>query len=503
MIIAAKPAELLGKPGFEGLESLLGPSDEITKRFGVRLSELAQITVVWLRPVAAHRPPNGPMLPPPSVVVLQSVAARDWKNLTSHVVAEHPEEVVHVGQSFVRTAKAPDGAAYYQPSERTIVISEHESALRQYLSARLIPNEHHAWDSALSALPGGQMGGAVDSTFVAQVLEPALSQPDAASKLDMFAPLWAKAQAHAITLKAAKGLSLAYAATCDSDDGANRVAKTVDAMLTLATNALPGLKRTAPDNSAPVVELFKMADDALNSAKITRDGRTVRLEASGKVEVASFVKSVLTPVVASSRTTARRAQSTNNLRQLALAMHNYASANGGKFPPAVVVNPNGNIPHSWRIELLPYLGEKELYDRYRMNEPWDSPANRELLNARPAVYAVPGAEVNNSNACYFAVTGRETLFPSVGQGSAFTDITDGLSNTIMFVEAKREIPWTKPKDIVLEPGGRTPKLGGFEPESGGFNAVFADGAARFVKDSIDPAMLRALFTRAGGEVVSY
>ena len=83
---------------------------------------------------------------------------------------------------------------------------------------------------------------------------------------------------------------------------------------------------------------------------------------------------------------------------------------------------------------------------------------------------------------------------------AWRMITDGTSNTILAVEAKRNIPWTKPEDIPFDPDAPLPELGGFWPK--GFHVVFADGAARFLKESINPAMLKALITRAGGEVIS-
>ena len=80
------------------------------------------------------------------------------------------------------------------------------------------------------------------------------------------------------------------------------------------------------------------------------------------------------------------------------------------------------------------------------------------------------------------------------------DIADGPSITILAVEAKRDIPWTKPGDIPFDPNGPVPELGNFSPD--GFNAAFADGAVRFISKRVDPKVLKALITRAGGEVVS-
>src|SRR5262249_50049517 len=85
-------------------------------------------------------------------------------------------------------------------------------------------------------------------------------------------------------------------------------------------------------------------------------------------------------------------------------------------------------------------------------------------------------------------------------GPSIMQISDGTSNTILAVEAQREIPWTKPEDIPFFPNGPLPEVGGFTPE--GFNAVFADGAVRYITKSINPNVLKALITRDGGEVIS-
>ena len=85
-------------------------------------------------------------------------------------------------------------------------------------------------------------------------------------------------------------------------------------------------------------------------------------------------------------------------------------------------------------------------------------------------------------------------------------ITDGTSNTILVVEAERDIPWTKPEDIAYDPDKPLPKFGGRPLPAGisganGFLASFADGSVRFISDTTDEVTLRALITKAGGEVV--
>src|SRR5262249_50492367 len=189
-----------------------------------------------------------------------------------------------------------------------------------------------------------------------------------------------------------------------------------------------------------------------------------------------------------------------NLKQIGLAFHNYHSAND-RFPAAA--NPGGkdrSIPYSWRVALLPYLEQQELYNQYNFDEPWDGPNNRKLIDKMPAVYAYPGPDGTPSGrtmSAYYAFTGEKTGLSGEPRVSAFTD---GTSNTILVVEARRDIPWTKPEDIPFNANAPLPELGGFWDK--GFDVLFADGSVRALKHSIQPVVLKALITRDGGENVS-
>jgi hypothetical protein len=133
-----------------------------------------------------------------------------------------------------------------------------------------------------------------------------------------------------------------------------------------------------------------------------------------------------------------------------------------------------------------------------MDEPWDSESNKKILLQMPAVFRSPNDNEKSFHASYFAVTGPPAIFCD-DKGTSFRQITDGMSNTIMLVEAKRDIPWTKPEDISVDADKPLPKLGGWTV--GGFIATFADGSVRLISENVDEASLRALFTMAGGEVV--
>ena len=194
-----------------------------------------------------------------------------------------------------------------------------------------------------------------------------------------------------------------------------------------------------------------------------------------------------------------RRQSIHNLRMISLAMYNAMSnTNTGRFPAAAIIN-DGKPLLSWRVALLPYLGEKGLYEKFHLDEPWDSPHNKPLLEQMPNVYAPVVRKGEPKASTYYQVlVGRGALFED-DMGTLYEDVTDERSSTLMVVEAAKPVPWTKPEDLPFDNDLEKPlpKLGGqFE---NGFHVAFADGGVLFLSNTIDPDLLRALITRNGGE----
>src|SRR4051794_35047430 len=77
-----------------------------------------------------------------------------------------------------------------------------------------------------------------------------------------------------------------------------------------------------------------------------------------------------------------------NLRQIGLAMHNYHDRHG-QFPAIAVFDDRGRPLLSWRVTVLPFMGQGPLYQKFRLNEPWDSPHNKALLGEMPMEFACP------------------------------------------------------------------------------------------------------------------
>ena len=192
-------------------------------------------------------------------------------------------------------------------------------------------------------------------------------------------------------------------------------------------------------------------------------------------------------------------QSRNNLKQLVLAMHNYHQVNG-RFPPAAVLGPDGKTLHSWRVALLPYLDKLALHEQYKQNEPWDSPHNKALLAQMPDVFRYPSEDSSTTDSSYYVLVGPGTAFEGK-KGTKIQDFTDGTSNTILIVEAKRKIPWTKPADIPFDPKKPVPKLGGFDGVH--FLVGGADGATHRLDQLLDQQTLKDLIQRNDGHRVDW
>jgi hypothetical protein len=225
----------------------------------------------------------------------------------------------------------------------------------------------------------------------------------------------------------------------------------------------------------------------------------VRLDSVGGTYASSGVLvGLLLPAVQSAREAARRMSSSNNLKQILLAFHNY-EATYRNFPAAIQRDEAGQPLLSWRVTILPFIDQVELYNEFHLDEPWDSEHNLKLLDRMPAIYADPSLPLPPGMTIYQVPTGDGLLFdPS--EAVRFHLVRDGLANTIAAFEASAEVavPWTKPADAKIDP--TNPLAAMAKHRAGGFHVGLADGSVRFIASQIDPQLFWALLTRAGGEV---
>jgi hypothetical protein len=316
-------------------------------------------------------------------------------------------------------------------------------------------------------------------------------------EMEPFSPLL-KAETATATLDLSAAGRFEAAATWHftKEADAKAAEKAAGAALGLARAGLQQAVKQAPKGMEKIAGLLEDLGGALKAAKLTQTDAILQGTVSMKVDVTAVVPTLAQGVV-KMRQSAGRIRSVNNLKQLALAMHNYHDTYG-HFPAAATYDKNGKALLSWRVELLPFLDQAVLYKEFKLDEPWDSPDNKKLLAKIPAVFAAPDAARGATDTFYQGLVGKGTIFEGK-KGIGIRDILDGTSNTIMFVEAAKAVPWTKPEDLPYDADKPLPKMGGLF--AGGFNAALCDGSVRFISNTISEKTLRAAITRSGGEVL--
>jgi hypothetical protein len=205
---------------------------------------------------------------------------------------------------------------------------------------------------------------------------------------------------------------------------------------------------------------------------------------------------LLVPAVQKVREAAARTASQNNLKQIGIAIHEYNDTYRS-FPPAYRASKDGKPLLSWRVLILPYIEQSNLYNEFHLDEPWDSEHNKKLIDQMPKIYRSPASGAPPGGTNYLTIRGKDTAFPGE-QGVKLADITDGTANTIMLVEVsdRKAVIWTKPDDFEFNEKNPIDGLLGLWP--GGFLAAMCDGSVRTISGTIDPAVLKNLFIRNDG-----
>ena len=219
----------------------------------------------------------------------------------------------------------------------------------------------------------------------------------------------------------------------------------------------------------------------------------------------------------------------NHFDYISLAFHNAASTNN-QLMPLAIVDADGRPLLSWRVALLPFIGQEQLHREFHLDEPWDSPHNILLLPRMPEIYACPSSPIPPSEGItlYVAAAGPGMFFdaPEPIPGTAMIGVPlaaihDGTSNTILVLESGRNngVPWTSPQEMTVDIDEAIDVLREAmtvdidkaidalrEAKTNHFFVVrtilFGDGSVREISQQIDATTLRALFTRDAGDVVT-
>lgn len=249
----------------------------------------------------------------------------------------------------------------------------------------------------------------------------------------------------------------------------------------------------------------KLAKDVIRALEPTVESDRVHIRVAG---LAKYVASIGLAYNAIDVVTAKSAatRTVNNFRQILVGIHNFNDVHKTLPPGDDHRDANGRPFLSWRVHLLPYLEQRELYEQFRLDEPWNSPHNKRLIAKMPAVYGKPatGSEEDRLQPGYTTVlapVGKGTIF---GQAKAtrLGDITDGTSQTIALVQVvdQRAVLWTKPDDYTFDP--KKPLSGIAIGKDGVWTSGYADGSVHRLPGDVSAKDVRNLFQMNDGNPVN-
>jgi hypothetical protein len=252
-------------------------------------------------------------------------------------------------------------------------------------------------------------------------------------------------------------------------------------------------------SAGPAMVLSEMFDGFKSHFTHKQEGQQLRLTYVGiplQNQIYALGSMLIAPVT-SMVSAAEQQTSHDHLVKIGAALDAVAAAQGA-YPAPAILSADGKPLLSWRVGLLPFLGEEALYKEFHLDEPWDSEHNKPLIDRMPRAYRTPGQPFDG-HTYYLMPTGAGTVFE--GQDAPKPDsITDPKGATILVVEVfdQRGAIWTKPTDLKFDradPGANVTHLAKLK-----FQALFADGTAKVVDQKKNPNIV-LFFSPAGGEEV--
>lgn len=281
----------------------------------------------------------------------------------------------------------------------------------------------------------------------------------------------------------------------NSKAAAEALATELPKLVQVASSQIPeGVAKTT------VQAILKLGKPAVNNDRIEIDFSNVSELNLASTAVAKMLSAIIDPL--------NTREKMNRFKQLALAVHNYESAFKALPPNKEARKADGTSNLSWRVHILPFIGEEKLYSEFKLDQPWDSEHNIALLAKMPDVFsgfpvkAFAPVNLRAGYTTFVAPVGEGTVFGGI-KPVTFSDITDGTSNTIMFVEVKpdRAVPWTAPQDYNFNPANPTSDLA--IGADGQFLTALGDGAVQLLPGDLPPATIVHLFQMNDGNVINF
>ncbi|MBX3413409.1 MAG: DUF1559 domain-containing protein [Pirellulales bacterium] len=528
MMVAVRPHLLLGREGLKIADANINAlRTGLTNPVSIR--QLEQITFVRLKadPQRPARDGNGTNLIF-ELNVFRTKSPIDWEQKLQNYPVKLEEQ--RYGETVFYAISGEPSLRFWPVDERTYVVAE-DYDLKRAIDAHR-NQEAPPWKETIQQVPAAALAIAADAEYVRGEFEKiAAGLGDQRLIGSLAKSLLEKATAISLIASDREQCRLDAALAFADEKAAKKGTESIKALVALVRSNRKQLldsqlQRAAGSDAASRERYARLAEKMFESIRIEQQASHAAVGVQLEMKMAAVMPMVIQSVgqfagmggvpaealfaespdpalrelpagvLNSPALVERRARSVKPLQRVGIAMHQHHSARGF-FPPQAICDEQGTPLLSWRVALLPYLGEEEkaLYGEFHLDEPWDSEHNRTLLARMPKVYAGPAPDVvgaSSTEAALYAVVGPHTMFPEFG-GTKISQVKDGTNNTILLVESMRHVPWTRPEDIPLrEDGHPRDPLGGWHAL--GFHVLMADGSILFLEEKVVrdelPRMLR-------------
>jgi hypothetical protein len=420
------------------------------------------------------------------------------------------------GRRYLKSQQ-PMLPSFYAPDKQTLLVAP-DATLKQLLKTPAAAKTGPFLDRVSKVAGGNDLYMAVDLATLRPFKKMGLAQaqqtgglpPDIAPLVDAV-KLISSAE---LTLNISKAAPSSLVVHANDEASAEKVMSLItDASAMYRVKMKAQFAQLAASDD-PVERAFaqyteRMSDHWAKPLMPTRDGASLtffHIEGSNSPQqllvvwvMVGVLVSLGLPATQAARHAARQNVSINNMKQISIALQNYHDTRK-TFPAHAIYSKDGKPLLSWRVAILPFIEEQQLYAQFHLDEPWDSEHNRALIPLLPQVYANPNMKLEAGKTAYLGVYGKECVFDGTQKGTSLQNIKDGSSNTIAIVEADADkaVEWTKPADWEFDAKNPSNGLGKNRPN---WLAAFCDGSVQTFNNTIDPSVLKAFFTKAGGEPV--
>jgi hypothetical protein len=521
-LFALRPIGFFGRDQLKVLDRLLNINGS-DFRNPIPVTKIEQLTMIMVRPDPERpAPENGQQLIF-DLVHVRTTEPVDWDKKRAAFPYEM-QAVEHAGKRYFKIPEQPN-ICFFPADDRNYLVGD-EWNLKHVVEQSPGDPAKLAWGDVWSQVENSSLVFAFEPTFAAKSMKEVREIPG-------FEQLLKDSKALAATLDGGVGMRWRILIDCPDEKIADVKVQGAKALIAVARLGVKTKPKPdpGPDGKVPPPTVNDLTSQLLGSAEFAQVGRTavvnMRTEAevgmamqvvtnavgaffgskvagnSGQFRFADAAPAAPTAVpggvINSPAMVKRRGLSKQNLERVAAALLKYQER-VKTLPARGNVSADGKPLLSWRVHVLPDLGYEELYREFHLDEPWDSEHNAKLVAKMPREYGgslAADAKPANGNSMVLAVVGPTTCFPEQGTKS-LSEITDGPATTLLVTETRRNLPWTKPDDLMADATGKpSGKLGGVHP--GGVIFCTADGKAHFVRDAVLVTLTPALFTIAGQE----